>query len=273
MSPVAPRIAIVGSCITRDLWPIRGGGAEQLLYVFRTSLPSLFSPPVAGFRPLTTPPGGLRPGPHGALVADLQKTALRRLVAFRPTHLIFDFIDERFDLLAVGEAIASHSSEMAASGYLAQPAFRGARQIPRLSDGCDLLWRAALRELAAFIRATPLAEAKLILHAARWATEQQGPHGERRALRDVALFPGRPVEIAPYNACLAAYEAAFEAQMPAHDRVSAAGHQIAYSAHRWGLSPFHYVPAYYDEIRRQLADLGLAEAFSDPVAAPSVPAA
>src|SRR5436190_1965276 len=32
------RIAIVGSCITRDLWPIHGGGAEDLLYVSRTGL-------------------------------------------------------------------------------------------------------------------------------------------------------------------------------------------------------------------------------------------
>ena len=96
-----PRIAIVGSCITRDLWPIHGGGAEQLLYVSRSGLPSLLGAPVAGFAPASGLPGDLRRHEHNALVADLQKTALRRLVTFRPTHVIFDFIDERFDLLAV----------------------------------------------------------------------------------------------------------------------------------------------------------------------------
>ena len=40
-----PKVAIIGSCITRDLWPIRGETAE-LLYVSRTSLPSLMAPPL-----------------------------------------------------------------------------------------------------------------------------------------------------------------------------------------------------------------------------------
>ena len=76
-----PRIAIVGSCITRDLWPIHGGGAERLLYISRTSLPSLLAPAIDGFRAGRTPPGDLHRHEFNALVADLQKTALARLVA------------------------------------------------------------------------------------------------------------------------------------------------------------------------------------------------
>ena len=78
-------------------------------------------------------PGGLRPQPHRALVADLTKTALADLVAFRPTHLIFDFIDERLDLLSVGATLVTRSWELEASGYLAQPALRKARPLPPLS--------------------------------------------------------------------------------------------------------------------------------------------
>ena len=90
------RVAIVGSCISRDLWRFQGASVTDLLYISRTSLPSLFAAPVADFRPAAKPPHGLKPQPHRALVADLTKTALASLVAFRPTHLIFDFIDERF---------------------------------------------------------------------------------------------------------------------------------------------------------------------------------
>ena len=75
------KIAIVGSCITRDLWPIRGGGAEHLLYISRTSLASLFAPPVAGFKASRKLPGDLHAHEHGALVSDLTKTALGRLIA------------------------------------------------------------------------------------------------------------------------------------------------------------------------------------------------
>ena len=278
MSKAAPRIAIVGSCITRDLWPIHGGGSERLLYISRTSLASLFAPPIAGFQPARAPPGGLHRHEHNALVADLQKTALSRLVAFAPTHVIFDFIDERFDLLAADQGLATHSAELQRSGYLVKPALRRARTIPRMSPACERLWLDGAAEFAAIVRATPLARATLILHAARWAGDQRLADGVIAPVRDVELVTGRPVEIAPYNALLEWQETAFAALMPPMARIEAAGPRLADPAHQWGLSPFHYVPEYYDEIRRQLGELGLEGAFSDPAptdlgAAPSVPAA
>ena len=267
------RIAIIGSCITRDLWPIRGGGAERLLYISRTSFPSLFSAPVKGFAPARTPPGDLKNHEHSSLVADIRKTALARLVAFRPTHLIFDFIDERFDLISTGESLVVRSGEMMRSGYLTRPALRRHRAIPRLSDACERLWMQGAAEFAALVRATPLARAKLILHSARWATDQRDPAGRVRPIGSAEILGGDPVDIGDYNALLARQEAAFEALMPPLARVDAGPLRLADTAHRWGLSPFHYVPEYYDEVRRQLEALGLADAFSDLPAAPSAPAA
>lgn len=267
-----PRIAIVGSCITRDLWPIRGGGAEALLYVSRTSFPGLLSAPVEGFRPEGRPPGDLHAHEHKALVADLRKTGLATLVAYRPTHVIFDFIDERFDLLAVGGALAADSGELLRSGYRTQTAFERVRTIPRLSEACERLWLEAVAEFAAVVRATPLHRARMILHSARWADRQRLADGSLAAIENVSILGGEPAVIADYNALLARQEAAFEALMPPMARVEADGFRLADAEHRWGLSPFHYVPEYYDEVRRQLAALGLADAFSDPLAAPSAPA-
>lgn len=267
------RIAILGSCITRDLWPIRGGGAEHLHYVSRTSLATLLSTPVEGFRPSEDLPGDLHQHEHNALLADLRKTALNRLIATRPTHLIFDFIDERFDLMAVKGGLAVNSGEMVRSGYLAHPPFDERLLVPRLSGACERLWLHAAAEFAAVVRATPLREAKLILHSARWATRQRMADGRLAPIEDVEIVGGQSAEIAPYNALLERQEAAFEALMPPMARVDADAFRLADSQHRWGLSPFHYVPEYYDEVRRQLADLGLADAFSAPRAAPSAPAA
>jgi hypothetical protein len=247
-----PRFAIVGSCITRDLWRFRGRTVTELMYVSRTSLPSLFAAPAAGFRPAAKPPGGLKPQPHRALVADLTKTALAELVAFRPTHLIFDFIDERFDLLSVGASLATHSWELQASGYLKQPALRGARSIPRLSDAAERLWLEAAGELAALVRATPLAGAQLILHSARWAERRRVGGGRTARLEGVEILPGQGADIAQHNALLARYEAAFTALMPPMARIEAPGQRLADDAHQWGLSPFHYVDDYYAEIWRQL---------------------
>ena len=244
------RVAIVGSCISRDVWRFRGEAGSDapadLLYISRTSLPSLFATPLAGFRAAARPPGGLRPQPHRALVADLRKTALASLVAFRPTHLIIDFIDERFDLLSVGGTLVTDSWELEASGYRAQRALKAARPIPRLSAPCERLWLEAAGEFAALVRATPLAGATLILHGARWAP-----------LADVEILPGVSADIGANNALLARYEAAFTALMPPMARVEAPDLRVADQAHQWGPSPFHYGRDYYAEIWRQFARLGV----------------
>ncbi|MDZ4318932.1 MAG: DUF6270 domain-containing protein, partial [Phenylobacterium sp.] len=117
------RIAIVGSCITRDLWPLREAAPRDLLYVSRSSLPSLLSSPAPGYRAQPDPPEGLTRYQHMAVEADLMKSGLAQLIAHRPTHLIFDFIDERFDLLRLPSgAVVTHSFELETGGYLQQPA-------------------------------------------------------------------------------------------------------------------------------------------------------
>lgn len=267
-----PRIAILGSCITRDLWPVRGE-LSDLLYVSRTSVASLMAQPLAGFRPAANPPAGLGRHQHNALVADLEKTALARLVAFRPTHLIFDFIDERFDLLSAGGTLLTHSWELEVSGYLKQRALKGARRIDRLGGACERLWMAAALELAALIQATPLRTAQLILHSARWADHTRDPDGRDRPIGAVEALPGRPIPLADHNALLARYEARFLELMPQAAVVAAPTHRLADPGHQWGLSPFHYVPEYYAEIWQGLAALGVGPAVSAPPAAPSVPAA
>lgn len=252
------RVAIVGSCITRDLWRFRGESGANLMYICRTSLPSLMAAPLAGFRPAPKPPAGLKPMPHRALVADIAKTALADLVAWRPTHLIFDFIDERFDLLLAGGSLVTHSWELESSGYLSQQAFRGARAIPRLSAAADRLWRDAAGEFAALVSATPLQEAVLILHAAQWARASRAAGGSDLDIEGAEILPGRPADIVAHNALLARYEAAFAALMPPMAKVSAPEHRLADASHPWGLSPFHYVPDYYAAVWRQLEALGIS---------------
>jgi hypothetical protein len=266
------RVAIIGSCITRDLWPIRGEFAE-LLYVSRTSLPSLFSTPVKGVRAAAEPPAPLGRHQHRAVIADLGKTALADLVAFRPSHLIFDFIDERFDLLSLDGVLATRSWELEVSGYLSQKAFARARTVPRLTDACHRLWSRGAAEMAAFVRATPLKDATLILHSARWADRYRDQRGRPQPLPTPEILPGRPERIADHNGLLAAYEAEFAALMPPMARVEAPDQRLSDARHRWGLSPFHYVPAYYEEIWRQLQALGVTREVRTRGGGPSVRAA
>ena len=166
-------------------------------------------------------------------------------------------IDERFDLLSVGGSLVTHSWELEASGYLKQPALRGARTVPRTSAAAERLWLEAAAELAAFVRATPLKDATLILHNARWAGHRRGPGGRDAPLSGVEILPGAPADIDEHNALLAGYEAAFRDLMPPMAQVEAPNERRADAAHEWGLSPFHYEPAYYAAIWPQLEKLGV----------------
>lgn len=253
------RIAVIGSCITRDLWPLREAAPKDLLYVSRTSLASLLSPPAAGYVPQADPPGGLTRYQHMAVEADLQKTGLAQAMAHRPSHLIFDFIDERFDLLRLASgALITHSWELESGGYLAQAALAGPTAIPRLSGACDRLWREAVAQLAGLLQVTILREAQIILHSARWADHQARSSGGVQLLQGQPhIWDGRPADLEAHNAMLARYEAHFLEMIPGARVVRARPEsQIADPAHRWGLSPFHYVQAYYDEIHGALTELG-----------------
>jgi hypothetical protein len=251
------RVAIIGSCITRDLWPIRGDEAEGLLYVSRTSLPSLFAPGVPAFRPSETPPSDLTRSQHRAVVSDIRKEGLTALLAHKPTHIILDFIDERFDLLAVGRGLMTHSWELEVSGYLADPLLAGARPIPRLSAACEDLWMDAAIAFAAFMAQTPLRDARLILHDAQWAETFRDRSGQTRPFEAMAIWEHRPARAYEHNGLLRRYQDALSGLLPEMAHVSADRWRVADEAHRWGLSPFHYAPEYYEEIWRQLRDLGV----------------
>ncbi len=255
---VLSRIAIIGSCITRDLWPILGEAPENLLYVSRTSLPTLFAPTPSGLITPDAPPGDLRPQPYAALVADVRKTALAALVAHRPTHIIFDFIDERFDLISVGGGLVSHTWEMDVSGLLDQPPFASAQTIARASRACDLLWRQGADEMAALLSLTPLRDATVILHETQWATQYRDADAALRPFpADVEILEGRVSSIEAQNARLEAYQTTFARAVPRAVRVRAAEEFcVADVGHRWGLSPFHYVTDYYRDVWRQLRAAG-----------------
>ena len=254
-----PRVAIIGSCITRDLWPARDQNPPELLYISRTSLATLASPPVAATVRDEAPPG-LTAFEHRAVVWDLHKLALPALIDYGPTHIVFDFIDERYDLLAVGGARANHTWELQTSGYLDQPPLAGARTIARASAEYEAHWRDGLTWLLATLRREPaLRDTRLILHRAQWASTYRDLEGSLQAFPPAAhLLEGRDVEISVQNAQLERSQALFMEAVEGATVVAAEPElQVASAAHRWGLSPFHFIPQYYERVREQLRPLGV----------------
>jgi hypothetical protein len=255
-----PKVAIIGSCITRDIWPILEEPTPELLYLSRTSLPSLVAPPVEGLEPIADQPGGgISRSQRNSVLADLQKTALQTIAEFAPTHIILDFIDERYDLLQAGQAVITHSWDLQESGYLAQPWAAQARRIPRTSDAARGLWRAAAPAFVEALRRHGLLQARIILHEGEWARTWRDGEGRLQELPDaLQVWEGLPASLAEHNALLAETQGRIDALIHGLVRVKADPRfLVADETHRWGLSPFHYIPDYYRDVLRQLKAAGV----------------
>ncbi len=252
-------IAIIGSCVTRDVWHLLELPTRGLTTISRTSIASLTSPIPAGFSMPETM-GALDAGGFLArcVCADVEKTALATLESLRPSVLMFDFIDERFDLLQAGGGIVCDSFEFRRSGLRGRAPFLGGRTIRRLSLEADAIWHEGLTRLRARIEAGPLAEAKLVLHVAYWAQHYR-QDGQIKSFPERARFhpvPRVPESVAEHNAMLGRYHQAFAASFPAAIVVAPPDHvRVGDASHPWGTSPHHYITDYYQAFR----DLCLAQ--------------
>jgi hypothetical protein len=249
------RPAVIGSCITRDIWRECDAPLDDVLYISRTSLPSLVSRPLADPPPVPDQPPPIEGiGRHSLrmVAADLNKTALAALVQHRPTHVLFDFIDERFDLLEQDGAIVTKSWELDCLELVGGPGLAAPRLLPRLSPEVEDLWREALVRIADLLHAPPLAEAQVVLHHAQWAAAYRGKAG------GTAAFDGDRAHRDAQNAMLRRYRDLFVQAVPRTRVVQASDrNQQADEGHVWGLSPFHYVTDYYPDVWRQLQGLGV----------------
>ncbi len=255
------RTAIIGSCITRDIWRECELDFTGVLYVARSSLASLTSAPIEGVPIPAEPPAGVDGFGRNSLrrvAADLDKTALAQIVAQKPTHLIFDFIDERFDLLEQDGAVATHSWELDRLGLIGGPGLATPVHIDRLSPRADALWREGLAKIAALLNSGALADTKVILHHAQWARIHLDAGGMPGRFEDsVPVWPGS-ASLTVQNALLRHYRDLFLQAVPrAHVVQAASQYLIADARHAWGLSPFHYVRGYYVDVWRRLRGLGV----------------
>jgi len=255
------RTAIIGTCVTRDIWRELEIPLDEVLYISRTSLASLTSAPIRGVTVPSDPPPIDGIGRHSLrmVAADLEKTALIDLAAFKPTHLIIDLIDERFDLLRQGESIATHTWELACLDLIGKPGLESTQILPRMSDEVDALWRQAVTQIGALLDSPPFADVRVILHHTRWADTYVDRDGQRHDFGDAqGIMPGVPASKAAHNDLLRRYRDLFMQAVPRTRVVQASSRlMVGDAGHIWGLSPFHYVRPYYDDVWRQLRGLGV----------------
>ena len=250
------KLAVIGSCITRDVWGLCNvPPPPPLFFRARTSLATLFSPPIPAVSGHAL--NFASKFQRECVEAELHKTTIADLIAFRPDALILDLIDERFDILEINGAFVAKSAELARSGVLETPAFADAVVHPRLSEATAKLWREGLRRFADTL--AQIRPAQTVLHAGVWAQEYVDLDGARKPFPEwMQIVDRNGPYLSAHNALLEGYFAEIEAALPGVVTLRPPPELVVGDkSHRWNLSPFHYRQDYYIAMLARFREIGI----------------
>lgn len=234
------RVAVLGSCVTRDAFRIHPPfGLELCAYVSRTSFGSLF----AG-----TPPELIdavrRPAQNWEemmVQADICKTGLTSLLDSKPDLIVIDFIDERNPLLVRAGHAVSWSAGLTRFGYRAALAGRY-RKIGITSEEFQLRWLEGVQ------RFNSLTRCQLVLNRV-YLTNR---------LVDgclAGLSSNHNAELERMNSMLPKMYATFEKETGCDNVVYPSDSLCVDPKHRWGKAPYHYTKESYFHLSRFLESL------------------
>jgi hypothetical protein len=246
---VPARLFIYGICVSRDAFTYVDPAQLRLQgYVARASLASAFTAPFA----------------IGERVDRLESAFQRRMVEYDADKrlpellrannydwLLVDFLDERFDLLELGDSVLTISAELARTGLLRER-LPGSRIISRDSARHLELWHRGLTSLANLVSQIDRSERMILLRA---------PLASR--LADGGRFGGKYSRryIEGRNATLAQMYSAFVAHFPGAAVIEPEPDVLAGDPHhRWGPSPGHYVEGFYRTVAASLAEIARSAA-------------
>ncbi len=232
------RIAILGSCVTRDAFEFADPSWVLSTYMARSALASFCGRPTrAELPPYTNIASAFQ---RRMVAGDVEKRGRRWLAKKHFDWLIYDPIDERLTLADFEDGgVATVSQEFTRLGLPAdryrQTKFPSQEHFERWTAGwqtfMELLDRLQIRD-------------RLIVHRAEWVQRVQGsdqvttePEVIARSSQSFARAYARMAEDIPPERFITVSEAL----------------QVADPAHRWGVSPFHYVEGYYREFLEKLA--------------------
>lgn len=234
----APRIAILGSCVTRDAFDHEDARRFKLVSsVERTALGSFMGRRTQVLQPdydkITSD------AQRRTVQDDIAKQGRLRLRKLRFDALVVDLIDERLPVARFADGgTATVSSEFR---QLSTPISQYTKVLPYTEQAFDR-WRAGWTSLLDLLDQIG-ARHKVVVHRAHWVVRAT----DGRASVD------DPETVYAANRWLNdAYEHMANTLEP-HQAIEVPTRRVlADPQHPHGLAPFHYTPEYYAEILRQL---------------------
>jgi hypothetical protein len=245
------KVTIFGSCVTRDVFDLAGKNDRVAHYFARCSVVSAVSGPLALQEEEIKLSSEFQ---RRAVFYDFNKSFKNGAWLSDSDWLAIDFIDERLPILKYsadgddgGGACVTRSQEFVRGGL---EAWGGGRFSSVNLSLKTRLWLDAVPEFVEIIKPL-LRKRRVILHEAYFSA-YYGKDGKTEP------FVERAAWINTMNSVLARYYEKFK-QLCGDDLhvidLSGTEFHCADPEHRWGLSPEHYVCAYYEEVFRRMEDI------------------
>lgn len=246
------RIYIYGSCVSRDSFDFINKSEHRLLgYTARQSLISAVSKPYRA----AADSGALKSQFQVRnLQGDFDGNLLDILSELAPEtdYIFWDLTDERLGLIKIDDyTFITKSVELVQSGLLGK--IKEHEWIRFGTEEHLELWQEAVRAFADFAKSN-LPDTKIVLINLPWALlDEKG----RPLEKTWDLLPDEA------NNLLARYAAVIRNYLDVYDIEMSWDEATASSIHRWGLAPYHYQDAVYEQVIDRFAQLNLHRTAKD----------
>lgn len=238
------RVAILGSCVTRDMFEIEAdhlSDFEVVFYAARSSVLSYLSLPNIDSK-IRISDSGFE---EKRAKYDLDKTHWDILENSRPDIIIVDLIDERIGL------INHEGSIFSASGPIIKAFERAKVDVSINRPWSDGVRKRRLWSIKPFLERVRSISPNIIFHKAEWAESYLDVNGS------VASFSGSPFEklISLNNEILKECFELADNSGVAIEFIGGKESNCMYAGgdHRWVFCPYHYDKRYYKSLARQLS--------------------
>lgn len=252
------RVAMLGSCVSSDIFRFVPSIGELALYRGRSSLISLMSAPLElQDDDLDWPSNFAR---H-MIKGDFGKGLFEELEKAHCETLVVDFVEERWDVLRSGDSFVTCSGDLMNSNpqRLSRYAFE---RLSRLSPLVSELWRDACDRFVARLQER-VPGIQVVLHSVFGVDKYR----EGLEVRPLAPFAdGVPLQ--KLNPILAEYDGYLRSKLPSAIDLKLPRTYVADRDHRWGLGPFHFEEKYYLDAAKMLR-VAMTSGLTEAVPAPS----
>ncbi len=225
------RVAILGSCISRDIFRIVELDSLVKEYRARTSIHSLVETVAADLSQIKLPSSNFQ---AKMIISDFEK---RPLDFNNCDFLIIDLIDERFDIISNFNSTVTFSNELRNNNENLQP-----NKIVKRGTGVEYeMWRQSLKKLKYMI------DIPIILHKSRLSNKiNENNSGVEINHNYITMM----------NERMEKYEQIIYQELNIIGTIDVPTDLLISDVnHIWGYSPYHYVKEYYFEAMKRVFEI------------------